>query len=222
MGELWVKAKPWAVGIACGWVLLAFIFMMQRYGWSLFSPSVAWEKLGNLVLLRWLNSTIITGLLAIIAALIGAWALRQQSAEVLKQQRLTALRYYWSAIDLTAKDLRDGRPIVDRHLSLLENSSKELGIVDGETIWQGVMMLRRIELVQPLKATERQKMYYMAAASKIIIDELISQVVNNKFQGLSERSIDFTPLKNSSIPRNKLHELEIFFIARPPAASAPH
>lgn len=93
MGELWAKAKPWAVGIACGWVLLAFVFLCASVEHPLFSVETAskiYKAVSDIVLLKWVSKyqTLLAGLAALVGGLAAIWStkLKIESDKLLKKE----------------------------------------------------------------------------------------------------------------------------------------
>lgn len=94
MSELWVKLKPWAVGTACGWVLLAFVFLMTSVDHPLFSTQTAikiYDTTSDIVLLKWVTKyqTLLAGLAAVIGGLATVFAAKmalEASQETARQQ----------------------------------------------------------------------------------------------------------------------------------------
>lgn len=81
MSEMWLKIKqhPWVVGVACGWVLLAFIFLCASVDHPLFSTVTVtkiYKTVSDIILLKWVTKyqTLLAGLTAVAGGLAAIWS----------------------------------------------------------------------------------------------------------------------------------------------------
>lgn len=160
---------------------------------------------------------LVGGLLALIAAGIGAWALRQQSAESLKQQRLAALFHYRAAINITAGDYLSDHKIPEIHFSALEKATYGLRVIDKETVWLGMVLFRQAVQGKDLRLPVNKKIIGLSAfAMQMIIQDLIDRVEENRNTPLAKGSIVpkpivFEQLKKFSIKPEQLVEVGEYY-----------
>lgn len=234
MSELWAKAKqnPWVVGIACGWVILAFIFAMQRHGWSIFNPAVLWDKLGNIVLLRWLNSTLVTGLLAIIAALIGAYSLHKNSLLQLKQQKLDALRLCAIHAGTILNEIDQNKKPNSTYVQGFIDSASRVSLVDVDAAWLAICTSKHlVTYLENSTVDNHQKnhAFTMLAALKMLMRDIHSRIEQDRFIKLEPKDSIFEEIKSHiNNPENRIQSRNLGEYGRfmnqststPPAADA--
>lgn len=156
MSELWVKWKYRLVLAACVWMLLAAIFVIQRYGNSIFLQEThvaLWNKFGDFILLRWLNSTIITGFLAIIAALIGTYALWTVTIYTRQNSHRDALLVTSATAHSIAEDIcKNNLPLNYTQLKSLEDQCAFLLSINsscGLDVYQTALQITRWSKLGP-------------------------------------------------------------------------
>lgn len=232
MSELWDKWKYRLIFGACAWVLLAFIFSMQRYGWSIFSPSILWEKLGNLILLRWLNSTLITGLMAIAAAMIGGYFLFKNSNIKYHREKVAYIKLITMHSTTITHELNNNVVIDKLFLNKLINSAEKLSHVDTALMWLSMCTSKHLKFYLDDENNEQKRNYAftMLVCLNMTLLDAMKRLEHFKHYKLDHHDEIFDEIKSHiNDPKNMfsckdMGEFQIYMDKRNdlPAASAPH
>lgn len=205
--RLWAKFKrnPWVFLTVCGWMLLVFIFTMQRHGSLILSHdiySVLWEKLGNIVLLRWVNSTLITGLLALVAATIGANALFATSKTQEKLQKITAIRRCKAHCSIIRDELSAEIPIAEEDARLFMTAADQLCAIDVELTWLAVCIARHVQNLsrEAKQSGKKYNITYLKCAYLLLLLDHIENILEN--------NLNLTVRESNFVPPTLLNDLE--------------
>lgn len=223
MSELWVKVKknPWVVAISSSWILLAIVFGISRYSIRLKDDDildVVWNKAADFILLSWLSHTLVAGVFAVVAALIGAKYLihstsqqiasakenleieikhRTQQFETAERQRIKSVLSSCAAIYSIVSDELESSRTDKIDLKHLWNITSRLAELDGEFFWLSIAVNRKIEhaFQQPV-----------GAVSNVIAASIIQSVAMNDIclQLIQKLENGYTPISESSIDSEKI------------------
>ncbi len=231
MIEAWVKIKSWLTCIIGIWIVLCFCFLTFRYGEFIYSrqfPPYAAEKLGDIVLLKWIDTTLVSGLLALFAAGLGALALYQTSNTALKTQRELSQKQHSSAQCAALRKcmvhgsiMRDQidrrqKPATDDAFQFML-AADGLSLIDADLNWLGVGLARYTQILN------REETFDPIAYRLIIIKlnyfiELLrfveSQIESGVFK--STRQTNYMPanlhkLKSAGFTIPQMGEFEVLF-----------
>lgn len=199
------KWKSWAIGICATWVLLAFIAVMYRHSSFVFSkafePYIV-NKLMDAALFTWLDTTLLTGLLAIGAALIGAYSLHRSTQKQIEQNQLSALKLIYVHASIMCDQLHANLRISAYHTEQFIQSAQGLSIVDADLTWLAVCTSRHIHDLSESDRINKDRynvIYLRTSYLRELLQHTITQLESGTFDSV---------LSSGFLPKELLEDLK--------------
>lgn len=160
---------------------------------------------------------LIAGLLAILAAWIGAVELRRQTLDQRKSQKLAALRLYRATVGMAHNDLLRSGSTPQEQVQNVHSAAVGLNCTDNNLVLLGLIIWRYIFEATKNNATPQyiHKAGVMASVMQELIDQTIDCIEADPNFTLSEKAFDGQPivnaLKNYQLDWKEIGEFHSFF-----------
>ncbi len=231
MIDAWVKIRSWLISILGIWIILVFCFVTYRYGDFIYSrqfPPYAAKLLGDIVLFQWIDTTLVSGLLALIAAGVGAIALYITSNTALKTQRELSLAQYSSAQYTALRKCMAHCSIMRDHIERGQKPADDdafhfmlaadgLSLIDADLTWLGIGLARYTQILSREERLDSIAYRLMIIKLTYFIDLLRfieSQIESGRFK--STRHTNYMPadldkVEQAGFTIPQMGEFEVLF-----------
>lgn len=177
--------------------VLAYAFAFEIGSALAFIADCRNEYVGCTVLYDY--QALVAGLLALLAALIGARAIRRVNYQEEKRQRLAALRHYLAAAS-TSSDLFNKKEtkFPKSYFPTLAKATEGLRVVDSEMAWMGLSLFYQAQI-------DAESSNHARKSANMAIRFHAAQLITVAMIAKTDRG-DFTPLKSGDVPSGEIRE----------------